>query len=339
MARNIGPYQGDGGSNIGPWQNDSLPIILSHPVNYKVRLGNSAVFRITASGDNLTYQWYLNGQALPGQTGTSIYFITQLYHHAARVHCAVTNDMGSVQSTNAYVIIYDQTLIFTDDDYFSKKQPAKREEMKNRVEVQTQPLLPVDTPEEIYRTGEPVTLSAGQVSEVTAYYSTQPALVSGASISIENNEGGTIVIAAVEYYPWGVEYTVSNTSGVEGSAEVVVNGYPLKITGEETIVREDTGSIEDYGLQKYAYKKNHLVQSAAMAARIAGKLLDAYSIFRKDVSVTWRGNPNVELGDEITVPVYDTPGTYIVDRFKVFRNKLEYDGTLKQITDARKVFE
>ena len=229
-------------------------------------------------------------------------------------------------------------LYLTKDDYFTKKQPTKSEELKNRIEVTTQPLLPVDTAEDIYKTGSLIALEALEEQTVTAYYSTQPALLTGTTINIEDNVGGEFQITAVTYYAWGAEFTIANIDPVlDGTGNVVIEGYPLRTTGSETVTAEDTSSIFSYGLQKYTLKKNHLIQTPQMAQDIAAVLLSSYKEQRKDVTLTWRGNPVIELGDTITVPEYQRDATLVLGNFKVTKNKLTYDGTLKETTDGRKI--
>lgn len=49
--------------------------ILTHPVSQTVTAGNSVTFTVVATGENLTYQWRLNGIIISGATGAS-YTIT-----------------------------------------------------------------------------------------------------------------------------------------------------------------------------------------------------------------------------------------------------------------------
>jgi hypothetical protein len=49
------------------------------------------------------------------------------------------------------------------------------------------------------------------------------------------------------------------------------------------------------------------------------------------VTLDWRGDPTVELGDKITV--IDTYGN---NEYIVVSNRIEYDGTLREETKGRK---
>jgi hypothetical protein len=162
-------------------------------------------------------------------------------------------------------------------------------------------------------------------------------LTTGASSSIADNTGGTLTILSAIYYPWGAEVIVENNDTVQGSASVVIEGYAMTVDGKETIVSEDSDSIEDNGLQKYAYPVNPLVQSKEMAQLIANSLLTSYKQYRKDTNVNWRGNPALELGDIIIATEYERGSTLVQGNFKVYKNQIEYDGALTQITDGRKV--
>ena len=123
-------------------------------------------------------------------------------------------------------------------------------------------------------------------------------------------------------------YVTSNPKN--GAAEV-------KVTAKELMAAEDNDSITENGLMKYTYPDNHLIQSRLIAQDIANNLLDTYSIPRKDVNVSWRGNPALELLDEIQVPEYQKGAINTQGLFYIYKQKLDYDGTLKGIIDGRKI--
>lgn len=228
----------------------------------------------------------------------------------------------------------------TEDEYFVRKQPGKSEEIKNRVEVETQPLLPVSVEEDLFETEEVIELADGESKTVTAYYSSQPAMVDSPldpTLTKEDEVGGTLTIDSVTFYAWGATIRLRNTSGSTGSCNLLITGYPLEVIGSEVAIAEDEDSQEDFGLQKYVFPKNHLIQSESVAQAIADKLLESYKTYRKDVTVTWRGNPVLVLGDQFDLPEYRRPPLKVIGTFKVTKNKLNYDGTLKEITDGRKI--
>jgi hypothetical protein len=80
-----------------------------------------------------------------------------------------------------------------------------------------------------------------------------------------------------------------------------------------------------------------LIQSETMAQLIADTVLATYKTPRKDVVIQWRGNMALEIGDLIEVPEYQKNGIDIRGTFYIYKNSLDYDGTLKATTSGRKV--
>lgn len=171
----------------------------------------------------------------------------------------------------------------------------------------------------------------------TAAYKEPPVLITGAVASIVDNGGVSISITSATYYAWGADLTIQNVDSVPGEFNVSIDGYALRITGEQNIVSEDADGIVENGLLKYTFPKNHLVQSPIMAKEIADTLLNAYKTPRKDINVSWRGNPALELADIIEVPEYQRGEVDVKGNFKIFRNKIDFDGTIKETTEGRKI--
>ena len=224
----------------------------------------------------------------------------------------------------------------TKDQYFTRNQPAKSEELKNRVTVKYSPLIEhEDGDQEIYRSPEPISLAAGAEIIIDAEYDV--------SIDVtgdhENDTGSTFSLTVENYYGTGALVTVKNTGANPGTTELVISGTPLVV--DETAAAfepaEDSASIAENGVLEYKFPENHLIQTAEQAAAIAAALITSYATPRKDVSLNWRGDMALELGDEITVPVYQRGTTTVNDDFYVFKTKLDYDGTLKAATEGRKI--
>jgi hypothetical protein len=226
-------------------------------------------------------------------------------------------------------------LQITADEIFKKAQPAKSEEIVNFVEVnyftpETQAPAPVYTSPE-------TTLGGGASTTIEFKYSSPP--VKSASATVENSTGYeaiSLTITASAFYAWGGSVTVENESGSEGKFKVVITGQAIKFESA-LITKKDDQSILENGLLKYTYPENKLIQTKAMAESIAQALLDSYKTPRKDVSIEWVGNPALELGDIIEVPEYQKQGLDIRGEFAVYKNKIDFDGTLRQSTEGRKI--
>ncbi|MBN1604733.1 MAG: hypothetical protein JW915_24200 [Chitinispirillaceae bacterium] len=221
--------------------------------------------------------------------------------------------------------------LITDDDYYQKNQPAKSEEIANIIEVYTQPLSSSEI-QELYKSTDAIRIIPYSTKMVEIVFDKKP--VTEAEISLESTTA--IVIAESTIYAWGATVILENPSGTLDSAIISANGRLLVVSGEELITRRDELSIREYGEQKYTLPKNHLIQTREQAERIAEELLQSYKTVHKDIEIDWRGNPALELTDEIEVHVYKSKAFENRGTFYITKNTFEFDGTLKQQTNGRK---
>jgi len=230
-------------------------------------------------------------------------------------------------------VLWDDSRVYaiTRDDYFTRNQPAKSEELKNRVLVRFSPLIEGD-PAEVYRSPEPVALAAAASVIIEAEYNTLPCI--DAVADVDEVIGSTFSITAV-YYSWGAVVTVTNTGGAPGTCEVFITGTPLTVDGEDSESSEDAASIAENGVLEYKFPDNYLIQTRDIAALIAPALIASYATPRKDTVLVWIGDPALELGDEIKVPTYERNTTRESANFYIFKNKVDFDGTLRQTTEGR----
>ncbi len=213
------------------------------------------------------------------------------------------------------------------DDYFTKNNPLKWSEIANYIEVETQPLKP-DVEQEVYRSNDPVSINAGETKTITAFYNHTPCIDAVANIE------GTGTITEATYYAWGA--TVKVTSSTTGTFTLVINAKPLKVLNKEKAIAQDEQSITDNGKLRYEFPKNPLVQTLDVAQRIADKLLQYYKDPRRDVSIEWRGNPALELGDIITVSDYQRNNVDSRGYYYITKQELEYDGSLRATLEGRR---
>jgi hypothetical protein len=243
-------------------------------------------------------------------------------------------------------------LAITKNDYFTREQQAKSEELANSIQVITQPLDIPYNPEVVYQTparntpidGGPTTttldpdmggetIGAGVSRTITVTYSKIP--VVEAVASLENESDPSITIADAVYYCWGADITIYGGSG--GTFNLLVMGKPLTVANQETVLSEDDDSISENGILRYKYPDNPLVQTRSMAQNIADTLLASYKTQRKDVSVEWRGHPALELADMVEVPEYQRGAIDERGEFAVIRQEMVFDGGLTGILEGRKV--
>ncbi|HVI08013.1 MAG TPA: DUF4082 domain-containing protein [Candidatus Binatia bacterium] len=82
------------------------PAITMQPQSISVTVGNSAAFAVTASGQNLTYQWSKNGTAIAGATLPNyMQKRTSQSDNGASFTVAISNAAGSVTSTPAILTV------------------------------------------------------------------------------------------------------------------------------------------------------------------------------------------------------------------------------------------
>ena len=208
----------------------------------------------------------------------------------------------------------------TQDDYFSKRSPTHQ--IANFVEVETQPLRLTDR-EEVYRSNEPVSIGAGQTKTITAYYNHTPCMYGTAGID------GTGMIINTVFYAWGATLTVH--SDTAGEFELYITARPLKVLNKEKAIAKNESSIIDNGEIRFVFPKNPLVQNLAIAQEIADTLLQYFSNAKRDVSLDWRGNPALSLGDMVAIADRQETAEYYITK-----QEIEYNGALRVQTDGRR---
>lgn len=96
-----------------------LPATLtSQPQDETVNVGGTATFTVTASGDNLTYQWQKDGSDLDNETSSSLSLSDVIPSDAGFYVCVVTSSCNTVVSQFAVLAIIDPNIGFsvTDSD-------------------------------------------------------------------------------------------------------------------------------------------------------------------------------------------------------------------------------
>lgn len=100
---------GGGGGNTSPGGGSTppppvvqAPTITAQPVAQSVTVGQSVIFTVTASGDNLSYQWQRDGKDIAGATSASYTLpAAQAGDNGAAFAVVVRNAGGSVTSSTA----------------------------------------------------------------------------------------------------------------------------------------------------------------------------------------------------------------------------------------------
>jgi hypothetical protein len=216
-------------------------------------------------------------------------------------------------------------LEITEDDYFSARTPSRQNEIANEIIVDTQPLKPATTAEEVYRSNEPITIPASSTKTVTAFYNSQQVIEAVASL---DNPPAGVSIVETTYYGWGASVSIRNTNATDKQVTLVIQGKPLTVRNKERAIARDEASILENGVLRYEFPANPLVQTLAQAQAIADALLASVKDPRRDIEVDWRGNPALLLGDRVTVKNQD---------YHVIRQEIDWQGYLSARMTGRKV--
>ena len=82
------------------------PVITTQPQSQTVAPGGSIQFSVTASSVlGVAYQWYFNGSAFSGATGSTLSFTNARTSDAGDYTVVVTNSLGSVTSSKATLTV------------------------------------------------------------------------------------------------------------------------------------------------------------------------------------------------------------------------------------------
>lgn len=84
---------------------DGVPAITDQPKGHTIATGSTVVLEVTATGNNLTYQWSKGGVALPGATSRLLLLSNLQTSDAGNYTVSVSNSAGSMVSTAAALTV------------------------------------------------------------------------------------------------------------------------------------------------------------------------------------------------------------------------------------------
>lgn len=243
----------------------------------------------------------------------------------AGLAAAFQNRDGKIQIESFLISGDEPVLEITEDDYFPPlSAPSRQDQVANEIIVDTQPLRPASTAEEVYRSNEPITIPGNSTKTVTAFYNQPPVI--DAAASLDNPPAG-VSITDVSYYGWGASVKIRNTNATDKQVTLVIQGKPLTVQNKERAIARDEASITENGVLRYEFPANPLVQTLAQAQAIADTLLASVKEPRRDIEVEWRGNPALLLGDRVTVKGKD---------YHVIRQEIDWQGYLQARLTGRR---
>ncbi len=104
---------GDATSNNATLTLNEATAITTQPSDAIVCEGAGVTFSVTATGSNLTYQWYKSGVAISGATSATYSLTGVTTTDAASYYCEVSGDCGNVTSNTATLTVNENTAITT----------------------------------------------------------------------------------------------------------------------------------------------------------------------------------------------------------------------------------
>lgn len=81
------------------------PAITSHPKSANLNVGDFINISVTATGKDLQYQWYKDGNLLEGKTTSNYSVPTVSLEDAGDYYCEVSNDCGTAKSQTATITV------------------------------------------------------------------------------------------------------------------------------------------------------------------------------------------------------------------------------------------
>ncbi len=104
---------GDATSNNANLTLNDATAITSQPSDATACEGDNVTLTVTASGSNLTYQWYKSGVSISGATSASYTMSNVTTADASTYYCEVSGDCGNVTSNTVTVTVNENTAITT----------------------------------------------------------------------------------------------------------------------------------------------------------------------------------------------------------------------------------
>ena len=104
---------GDATSNNANLTLNDATAITSQPSDATACEGDNVTLSVTATGSNLTYQWYKSGVSISGATSASYTMSNVTTADASTYYCEVSGDCGNVTSNTVTVTVNENTAITT----------------------------------------------------------------------------------------------------------------------------------------------------------------------------------------------------------------------------------
>jgi hypothetical protein len=95
----------NGRTNLFVWARTSELVIDTQPLTQEVVAGDNVTFTVTATGDDLSYQWTFDGTNIFGATGSSLTIANVNAAEAGSYACIITSATGTITSQSATLTV------------------------------------------------------------------------------------------------------------------------------------------------------------------------------------------------------------------------------------------
>ena len=196
--------------------------------------------------------------------------------------------------------------------------------VKNRIQVQTYPYVPgIETT--VWELRDDKIINNGEVKTYEIKYTDVEAVIDGYASLSSAPSGATIT--SETHYSWGA--VVEVTGSADGQVLTLsILAKPLELEGAQLVTRTDGESIRRNGDRSLTIKDNKLIQNALLAGLIADSILETTAQEQRDIQIEWRGDPTLQLGDEVLKGIFDAA---------LVSNDMTYNGAFAETTLMRKV--
>lgn len=237
------------------------------------------------------------------------------------------DDKVIVEGYNKNLLISAPTSTFDTDNYYNIAQSFSYREILNKVKVNVYQYT-LESIAVVYTT-EAIDIGPSETLDPITFNLNSPINPTGAYAAVASTTGGiTISIDAEEYYSWGAIITLSETSGNAGTVTLDIYAQELTQGDIVTSTVQDDDSIKEFSERTYEFPDNELIQNETYALKIGNALLDTYKEPRSDITVTYPGNPAIELADTMRVNVFKRDSDSVFRDFIIYKSELKFDGTL-----------
>jgi len=198
-------------------------------------------------------------------------------------------------------------------------------DVRNRIQIQTSPYIAKASPEKIWELSGINTINNSEQKTYDIVFQDYDAAIDCSATLGSTPSGATII--SEEYFSFGGTIVIEGSSDAQ-AITLEVEGTPLIQSGIELIERTDGNSIRRNGDRALIIMDNPLIQNSLVAGIIADDILTVTKNESRDINLDWRGDPTLELGDEVSID--GVHGVIITQEFS-------FNGALSAKMQVRKV--